>query len=194
MKVKICGITSEDDAEWALECGADALGFIFQPESKRYVGASDAQRIPARLEPFTVCVAVFGLVPNGITLPTRFNAIQGENTSSAQGVTRIEAIRIQGSQKPNLDIEADALLLDAFDPNAYGGTGKTIDWNLAAEIVRESPLPVILAGGLTPENVAEAIRIVKPYAVDVCSGVEASYGIKDKLKVRDFIQAAKGVL
>jgi len=192
--VKICGLTRQEDAEWALECGADALGFIFQPESKRFVGGTDAEDIPSRLGPFTVCVAVFGLVPPGVTLPSRFGAIQGENAVSAQGVTRIEAIRIQGNQKPNLEVKADAILLDAYDPNAYGGTGKTIDWNLAAEIVRKSRLPVILAGGLTPENVGEAIRIVRPYAVDVCSGVEASFGIKDKMKVRDFVQAAKSVL
>jgi len=194
-RVKICGLTRQEDAEWALECGADALGFVFQPESKRYVGGRSAEQIPQQLGPFALCVAVYGLVPSDLELPKGFAAVQGEGASFLPSGHSIEAIRLRGIEYPDLSqIAASAVLLDAYDPSAYGGTGKTIDWNIAAEIVRSSTLPVILAGGLTPENVAEAIRVTRPYAVDVCSGVEASFGIKDKSRVKDFIEAAKNAL
>ncbi len=194
-RVKICGLTRQEDAEWALECGADALGFVFQPESKRYVVGTEGVDVPARLGPFALCVAVLGVVPANLKLGAGFSAAQGEGAGSASAPHRIEAIRLGGGRPvERVPTGATALLLDAYDPNAYGGTGKTVDWSLAAELVASSPLPVILAGGLTPDNVAEAIRIVRPYAVDVCSGVEASYGVKDKSKVRDFIQSAKTAL
>ena len=194
VRVKICGLTSASDAEWALECGADALGFVFQPESKRFVGAFDAERVPDSLGPYALCVAVFGVVPAQLALPTSYAAVQGERCGQASGFRRIEAVRIGGARMTDLGaIDADAVLLDAYDERAYGGTGKTIDWGIAAEIVAQSELPVILAGGLDPDNVANAIRTVRPYAVDVCSGVEASAGVKDRAKVRDFIQAAKSL-
>lgn len=191
--VKICGLTNQADAEHAIDCGADALGFVFQPQSKRSVIGTEGERVPQRLGPFALCIAVYGIVPESI--PPGFSGVQGEGASVHSGMHTIEAVRLREDSIPNFShVTARAVLLDAYDPNQYGGTGRKVDWEIAAELVRVSPLPVVLAGGLTPDNVGEAIRVVRPYAVDVCSGVEASFGIKDKHKVRDFVQAAKTAL
>lgn len=210
VKVKICGLTRIEDAEGAIDNGADALGFVFEPTSPRYIGPR-APEIIDRIEPYVLCVGVFGQLHYADSV--NLNAVQFAELSSTNsifssvGLSRtpaaIKTIRVSSAERPDLTlkltedwlrqfhIEPRGLLLDAFDPKAFGGTGKTIDWEFAAEFVRLSRRPVILAGGLTPENVGDAVRKVHPYAVDVSSGVEASPGVKDLSKVQDFIQAAK---
>lgn len=217
-RVKICGITRREDAMLAVELGAHALGFIFEPTSPRFL-----PEVPDWIDeipPFVTRVAVFGIAPASF-VERSFQAMQGvaesfgyvsEGTGGLgkeewrrggikgareDGFQRIAAVRV----KPGEGVEtflnhlpdADALLLDAYAEGQFGGTGRQVDWDLAAEVVKQSPLPVILAGGLTPENVADAVRLVKPYAVDVASGVEATPGIKDAAKLRAFFRAVKSI-
>jgi phosphoribosylanthranilate isomerase len=194
-RVKICGLTNSADTEAAIEAGADALGFNFERTSPRFVGDRELPWLSV-LPPFPVKIAVFGRVdrpvPRGL-----FDIIQGVewDVFPEPSPKRIHVVRLRPGQKPadvmETVIHASMVLIDAFSPKAFGGTGETVDWGLAAEIVRISKLPVMLAGGLTPDNVAAAVRAVKPYAVDVSSGVEERPGIKDALKIRDFIQAAR---
>ena len=196
--VKICGITRIEDAEWALECGADALGFVFEKSSPRYVGESEESRsIPHRFGLFARCVAVFATLPDHVKLPFGYAAVQAaEGDDFPINHWAVRAVRT----RPELTVEdaldsasiAQAILIDAYDPIQHGGTGKRADWNFAEELVRASSKSVILAGGLSAANVAEAISHANPYGVDVSSGVESGPGIKDREKVRDFIQAAKG--
>ncbi|HVT12906.1 MAG TPA: phosphoribosylanthranilate isomerase [Fimbriimonadaceae bacterium] len=209
-KVKICGLTRAEDVEKAIDLGADALGFVFEPNSPRYIG-SRANDLIGAVEPYVLCVGVYGQF-HSADCP-HLNAVQftelGGTASifSSVGMGRtppvIKALRISGRDEPGLAlklaedwlrqfrIEPRGLLLDAYDEAKHGGTGKRVDWDFAAEFVRLSSRPVILAGGLTPENVAEAVAKVRPYAVDVSGGVEASPGVKDHAKMRDFIQAAR---
>jgi phosphoribosylanthranilate isomerase len=194
-RIKICGLTRPQDAEWAIELGADAVGFVHEPSSPRFIGEGETKWIE-RLAPFTPKVAVFGrvdrAVPQGV-----FDLVQGVEWEvfPMPFPKRIHVLRLRAGQKAddlvNQTVNASALLLDAFRDNAYGGTGHQVDWDLAAEIVQRAERPVILAGGLTPENVGDAVRRVRPYGVDVSSGIEASPGVKDLSKLRDFIQAAK---
>lgn len=210
-RVKICGLTRAEDVEKAIELGADALGFVFEPVSPRYVGGR-ADDLIAAIQPYVMCVGVFGQFHS--VECANLNAVQftelGGTASifSSVGMGRtppvIKAIRVSMREEPGLvlkmtddwlrqfHIDPRGLLLDAFDEHKHGGTGKTVDWDFAAEFARLSRRPVILAGGLTPENVGEAIEKVRPYAVDVSSGVEASTGVKDHGKLRDFMQAARG--
>lgn len=189
--VKICGLTNIDDALWAVERGADAVGFVFEPSSPRYVGLFDrASSIPSQIPEGVLTVAVFGVLPERVELPSGIRWIQASEGAFPPGYRTIRALR--GAASPiQLDPEADMLLIDAYDAVRHGGTGKMADWEFAAEVVRSEARPVMLAGGLTPDNVAAAIRAVRPAFVDVSSGVEASPGVKDRSKVRDFIQAAK---
>lgn len=192
-RVKICGLTNPEDALWAAECGADALGFVFEPSSRRFVADQAWIHNDVKCGPFVAKVAVFARV-EGIEFPG-FDAVQAIEGSIESN--RIEARRIL-AVPAGIDIrmyhdldDFDALLVDSISEDRHGGTGHLVDWERAAILVRESPIPVILAGGLNPENVSEAIRTVRPYGVDVSSGVESSPGTKDRTKVRDFIQAAK---
>lgn len=188
-----------EDAEWAIECGADALGFVFEKSSPRYVGDSEASSvIPHRLGLFAKCVAVFAALPANVLIPFGYAAVQAtEGDNFPENHWAIRAVRTS----PHLTLEAaiqsaanaQAILVDAYDPMQHGGTGKQADWEFAALLVEESPKRVLLAGGLSPDNVAEAIRTVRPFFVDVSSGVESSPGVKDQHKVRDFIQAARSV-
>ena len=202
--VKICGITNEEDALVAVEAGADALGFIMYRKSPRYVDAAMAKRIIARLPPFVVPVGVFVNEEAGVVrdLVDRcgFGLAQlhgDEPAAYCQDLGRpaMKAVRLKdrGTFLALAEFHGRAnvrgFVVDAFSDQAYGGTGQTVDWSLAAEVARSSP--VLLAGGLTPDNVADAIRAVHPYGVDVSSGVEASPGKKDRAKVRAFIQTAK---
>lgn len=206
VKVKICGITQREDAEFALEAGADVLGFVYEPSSPRFIGDDEAKlALPHAMAPYTLCVAVYGNFQNGWAGYTGCNVIQyADGDPWPNPLPYVLACRLGPADDPEAFVKAieanvgehegvKGVLLDAFDPHRYGGTGMTVDWNIAAEIVRGLELPVILAGGLTPENVAEAVRLVRPYAVDVSSGVELSAGVKDSYKVRDFIAAAKQV-
>ena len=206
VRVKICGITSAADAIAAADAGADALGFILYPKSKRYVAPEKIRGLVENLPPYVQRVAVtVNAAPEEIAAMEKLAAfdvwqLHGDETPEAvralQPRRLVKALHLPlGAGHPPAEAYAvDALLLDT--PSAeYGGTGKTFDWKLAAEFRARAPKPVILSGGLTPENVAEAIRVVQPYAVDVSSGVEADgvAGKKDHAKLRDFIQACKAL-
>lgn len=200
--VKICGITNEADAHAAVEAGADALGFMFYPASPRHVAAAVVGEIVRRLPPQ---VLAFGVFVNPVFEEARDIAascglggiqLHGDETPEQCApfaplkVWKAFRIRDEGSLKPLPRYAVDAWLLDAHSPKGLGGTGERFNWELA---VRAKSLgrPVVLAGGLTPENVAEAVRQVRPWGVDVSSGVEAAPGQKDHGKVRAFIAAAK---
>ena len=196
--VKICGLRRQEDAELAQELGADALGFIFVPTSPRCVGSGDWK--PDWIDHLQVeLVAVYGSAP-AVYPSERFKTIQASDWSRAgqlQGRAKQLVARIgpvdSADRVLRYSTGVDRLVLDAFDSRDFGGTGKKVDWDLAAEIATRSKVPVVLAGGLTPENVAEAICKVRPFGVDVSSGVEVEPGVKDPEKLRAFIQAAKSV-
>ena len=201
-KVKICGITNLDDALAACEAGADALGFVFATEAKarnRYIDPEAARQICHALPPFIQKVAVCVNEPiDDLMRYLHFmNYVQlcGEETVvDCQFVARraIKAFRVGPGFRPEdmLEYPAKVYLLDASVPGAHGGTGAVCDWDVARRAV-ELGRPIILAGGLTPENVAEAVARVRPYAVDTSGGVESAPGKKDHERMRCFIQNAK---
>jgi len=201
VKVKICGNTNLADAQFALEAGADMLGFIFCETSPRFVTVEKATDIARKLPPHAVKVGVF--VNPSEELVTRaigecgLNMLQFHGDESPEfctqfGVMSVKAFRVRdaASLETLTDYPTDAWLLDTFAPDKAGGTGKTFNWDLAIE-AQKFGKPIFLAGGLTPENVAEAARKVRPFAVDVSSGVESAPGKKDAAKVRNFIAAVK---
>ena len=201
VRVKICGITSLEDALVAVEAGADALGFVFHEQSPRHVTPEDAAGIIAGLPPFVQTVGLFVNRPlefvNETAARCRLDLVQphgDEPPEFCDAVERrvIKAFRVKDitSLDPIKNYRVAAHLLDAYSPKAYGGTGLTFNWDIAA--VAKGFGPVILAGGLTPDNVREAVEAVQPYAVDVSGGVESSPGKKDAAKVREFIRLAKG--
>ena len=199
-RVKICGITNLDDAHHAATCGADALGFVFYPGSPRFVDPDAARRIIAELPPLVTAVGLFvNEVPERIREVVDFC---GLNTVQLHGDEEpdqccyppcrvIKAFRLKSDMQNSLfaSYPVSALLLDAFVPDQFGGTGHRCDWGQAATVASQHR--VILAGGLDPENVAEAVRQVRPYGVDVSSGVEEKPGKKDPEKVARFIRVAK---
>ena len=199
MRVKICGITNVEDALAAVEAGAHALGFVFAP-SPRQVTAEQAAAIIAALPPFVHSVGVFvdGDV-EAVLSRCPLDAVQFHGRESpadlaqVTGVTRIKACRVaaRSDLDPLTDYReaADAFLLDARVSGLAGGTGQSFPWPLARE-ARRFGRPIILAGGLSPENVAAAIEAAQPDAVDVSSGVEASPGRKDPDRVHRFVAAA----
>lgn len=200
VRIKICGITRLEDALEAARLGADALGFNFWPGSKRHLPAAAAAAIIARLPPFVTPVGVFVNQPE-------------EEIRSVARESGVRVLQLHGDEPPDLcarlplpvvkaipvlaarslaavaSYEVAAFLLDA-PSGGFGGSGQTFDWSLAREVSQIAP--VVLAGGLTPENVASAIAAVAPYAVDVASGVERSPGLKDGEKMSRFIRAARG--
>jgi phosphoribosylanthranilate isomerase len=198
VRVKVCGITSLEDALAAVEAGADALGFVFAP-SPRQVTPEQAAAILRELPPFVTSV---GLVVDQDPRPLRevcpvdvvqFHGSEPPEALLAAGCRAVKAFRLRGEA----DLEplrryasAAAFLLDAYVPGIQGGTGHRFPWDLAVE-ARRFGRPLIVAGGLTPENVALCVRTTRPYAVDVSSGVEAAPGRKDPAKLRDFIAAAR---
>ena len=200
MHIKICGLTRPDDAELAVALGASALGFVFWPGSPRAVGADVVRGITRALPPFVAAVGVFVNAPRDEVLRTAARAaltavqLHGEEDPAEyaeEGLRVIKAVPVG----PRFAVEAvEALppgvtvLLDAHDPIRRGGTGRTIDWTAAGEAARRRP--VILSGGLTAGNVGRAVQLVRPYAVDVSSGVESAPGVKDREKLRDFFAAA----
>ena len=203
-RVKICGITRLEDAERAVELGAAALGFNFYPPSPRYIGLREARAIIERLPPFVTTVGVFADETDDerivlIGRQARVNALQvdGLPGSSVPDLQRlaerysiIVTLRVTDGFKPEslkLVKGGGTFLLDASHPTLRGGTGRTFDWIVAREATKYGR--IILAGGLTPENVGEAIRTARPYAVDVASGVESSPGKKDPAKLRAFFAA-----
>jgi phosphoribosylanthranilate isomerase len=201
VRVKICGITSIEDALAAVNAGADALGFMFYERSPRRISMDLAATIKNALPPFVVKVGVFADATENVV---RSAALCGLNALQFHGneapdflkrfspITTIKAFRIQNAASlaalPTYN--TSSWLLDSFTPAQLGGTGTTFNWDLAVQ-ARKLGRPIILAGGLTPDNVAEAVRKVRPYAVDVSSGVEFAAGKKDPAKVAAFIQAAK---
>ena len=200
VKVKICGNTNLDDAMAAVQAGADALGFVFYAKSPRAVDSKTAAEIISRLPPFVVPVGVF--VNEDLSVVRRIMEecniplaqLHGEESPqycAELGRSVIKAIRIRDSRdlERMAGYQVSGFVLDAFVEGTPGGTGVTIDWDLAAQAQMLGP--IILAGGLTPDNVLEAVRQVRPYAVDVTSGVEASPGKKDHAKVQAFITNAK---
>jgi phosphoribosylanthranilate isomerase len=200
-KVKICGITNLEDALFAAECGADALGFVFFDESPRYIDPVKAGEIVDALPPFISTVGVFAdanenfvkhaVNESGVGI-LQFHGSEGPDYCSSFGMPYLKAFKIRGME--SLDAlkdyrDAAAFLLDTYSEKEMGGTGVAFNWDIA---VAAKPFGrIILAGGLTPENVAEAVRKVVPYAVDVSSGVEAVKGKKDPEAVRKFISAAR---
>ena len=203
-RIKICGITNLEDALAAIEAGADALGFIFYEKSKRFITMERALTILPALPPFVTTIAVtVNATPEFTNLGWRkqlkhFGAAQlhGQETPThcravGKYLPVIKALPADRAvdMKPQ-DYPVSAFLLDTPSPE-HGGTGRTFDWKQAVEFKGKISRPLILSGGLTPENVAEAIATVQPYAVDVSSGVESSPGKKDHAKLRDFLQACQ---
>lgn len=200
VKVKICGITNLEDALLAVEAGADALGFVFFRESPRHIFPEQAAGIIKNLPPFVQTVGLFVNEEPGTVNATADQCgldlvqLHGDETPEfCRGVKRrvIKAFRVKDltSLEEMKNYHVAGCLLDAWSPSAYGGTGKTFNWEIAATAAASGD--IILAGGLTPENVAEAIQIVRPYAVDVSSGVESSPGKKDGDLIRRFFQRIK---
>ena len=200
MKVKICGLTNLSDALAAAEAGADALGFVFA-ESPRRVEPDAVREIIRRLPPFVVTVGVFANQPPEAVRKLRdycgLDTVQlhGDETEedvAAIGGRGIKAIRVGDGRIVLATAFPNAtLLLDTYVPGTAGGTGISFDWSLAAGPARQRP--IILAGGLTSENVTRAIEIVRPYAVDVSSGVEIEPGRKDHGKIAAFIRQARTI-
>jgi len=200
-RVKICGITAWDDARLCIDLGASALGFNFYPPSPRAISPADAWSIIRRLPPFVEAVGVFvnwpPLVVDALARALRLGSVQlhgAESPAQVDELVRkhrvIKAIQgKRGFRAASLARyrAADAILLDGFVRGLHGGTGRTVDWKLAYAARRYGR--VILAGGLTPENVAEAIRVAQPYAVDVASGVESRPGRKDPARLRELFAA-----
>lgn len=196
IKIKICGITNRDDALEAAELGADALGFNFYPESPRFISPEKAAEIIFQLPPFITPVGIFVNETEErvreVQAKSGIQVLQFHGDESPEFCERFEsrvikAIRVKDRESLHsiVHYKVTAMLLDSYVDGLQGGTGKTFDWDLArnAAILRR----IILAGGLTPENVAAAVKKVKPYGVDVAGGVEKEKGVKDFDKMKKFI-------
>lgn len=200
-RIKICGITRPEDARTAIDCGADALGLVFYPKSPRSVSLEQARDIAAVVPPFVTLVALFvNESPEIISrvvreLPVGLVQFHGDETPAFCTQFQrpwIKALRV----RPEMDVAAECglyegasgVLLDAFQEGVAGGTGKTFDWSLAEVSL---PRPWVLAGGLNPENVEEAVKRLQPGAVDVSGGVEVSRGLKCPRKIKEFVAAVR---
>lgn len=203
-KVKICGITTADAGLCAAEAGADALGFVFYEPSPRHIEPSAAATIIAQLPPFLTTVGLFvNAAPDFVSkvvAETSLDLLQfhGDETNAfccQFGKPFIKAVRVKSEQCIEQALvafpSAKALLLDAYVEGIPGGTGNQFDWGY---IPKDTTVPLILAGGLTPDNVADAVAQCSPYAVDVSGGVERSKGVKDFAKIRAFISTAKAAV
>jgi len=199
-RVKICGIRRRDDALLAAELGADALGFVFWPSSPRFLDPDDAREIVAALPPFVSTVGVFVDQPESyvceVARVLKLSAVQLHGDEALDSYGRvpgrmIKAVPVRAGQDCLAAVTAIpsgvTVLLDAHDPVKRGGTGRTIDWSQAASAAKVRP--IILSGGLNAENVGAAVGAVRPYAIDVSSGVEGSPGIKDPAKLRALFAA-----
>jgi phosphoribosylanthranilate isomerase len=207
-KVKICGITNLDDALVAIEAGADILGFNFYAKSPRFLSPEAAKVIIDKLPQHVTTVAVFVNESFDFIVETIANTgidviqLHGDESTSYVDALRkridrdvIKAFRVSDKFQvaDTLDYSVHGIMLDAFSPSERGGTGEVFDWDIAKSVWTMVG-QLWLAGGLTPANVGDAIREVRPYAVDVCSGVESAKGIKDPEKVRAFVKNAKNAL
>ena len=201
LRIKICGITNIQDALAAVNAGADALGFMFYERSKRFVTSETVAKISRELPPFVLRVGVFvdadkvavqTAIGNCGLTALQFHGSETPGFCVSFALPVIKTFRIAGrnSLEPLRDYQTNAWLLDSAVPGELGGTGEKFDWSLAREATQFGR-PIILAGGLTPENVADAVREVGPYGVDVSSGVEVAPGQKDPAKVAAFIHTAR---
>lgn len=201
-RIKICGITNVEDALSAVDYGADALGFVFYHKSPRYITPEKVREIIAQLPPFVSTVGVFAneahekmkeiLEFSGIDILQ----LHGDEPSDTCYIWHrvIKALRVRdfADLKPLEICRVSAFLLDTYSAASYGGTGQIFDWDIAVEAKRFGR--IILSGGLNPDNIEKAIRLVRPYAVDVSSGIEEEKGKKDLKKMRTFIEKAKNAL
>ncbi|HLE24421.1 MAG TPA: phosphoribosylanthranilate isomerase [Thermodesulfobacteriota bacterium] len=200
VRIKICGITNIEDALLSVDLGANALGFVFYQGSKRYIKPDNAQTIISKLPPFVTTVGVFvnQILEDIIKIKEKagFDAFQLHGEESPDFCMKlkgkvIKAIRVKDSIDPK-EIESyptQAILFDNYSMEYYGGAGETFGWEVLRGL--DTSKKIILSGGLTSENVANAIRIVNPYAVDVSTGVEEIPGKKDPGKLKRFIEAAR---
>jgi phosphoribosylanthranilate isomerase len=203
VKIKICGITNLGDARRAVKAGADFLGFNFYRESSRYIAPATARRIVQRLPAGVASVGVFVNEPErdmlAIARRVGLDYVQLHGDETAEVVSRmrrsfrvIKAIRVRDSfrvaQLANFK-RASSILLDGFDSRLRGGTGKSFNWKLAKSA--GSKRQIFLAGGLTPENAAQAVSAARPFAIDVCSGVESHPGKKDAARMRALVTAVR---
>ena len=201
--VKICGITCVEDAVLAADAGADAIGLMFYEHSPRHISLADAAAIHRALPPHIARVGVFvnpsegdvteAIAACGLTI-LQFHGDESPAFCRQFPLMTVKAFRMKDATSLAAlpDYPTDAWLLDAHVSGALGGTGASFNWDLAVQ-AQKLGRPIFLAGGLTPENVAEAVRRVQPFAVDVSSGVEGAPGKKDAAKIRAFVAAAKSV-
>jgi phosphoribosylanthranilate isomerase len=200
IRIKICGITNLDDAILAVDYGADALGFMFYKGSKRYISPNEAQRIISKLPPFVITVGVFVNQEldeiRNIQGQAGFDIVQLHGNESPDfcksfGERAIKAIRVKDNEsfREVESYSAEAILFDTYSNESYGGTGMSFNWEILKNF--RTSKKIILSGGLSPENVTQAIGIVNPYAVDVSSGVEGHPGKKSPEKLKRFIEAVR---
>ncbi len=197
-RIKICGITRLEDAKASVHAGCDALGFVFYKESPRYIALDAFKVIVKELPPFVTKAGLFvnddpaeieEAIQSGLVNVLQFHGDETPDFCRQFNFPYIKAVAVSSSvdliQYAKDFHDAEALLLDAYHEHLKGGTGQTFDWNLIPQSLSK---PIVLAGGLTVDNVKEAIKKVKPYAVDVSGGVEESKGIKNSLKIQAFIK------
>ena len=200
VRIKICGITNLEDALVATELGADAVGFVFYEKSPRYINPRTAALIIRELPPFVATVGVFVNEPPDKLVDTAKQSgvgcvqLHGDETPEycqSLGLRTIKALRVKDAYVLNelRSFTVSGILLDTYREGVPGGTGETFDWEIAAEAAKAGR--IILSGGLTPENVRQAIEKVRPYAVDVSSGVESKPGKKDHEKLRKFFEQVR---
>jgi phosphoribosylanthranilate isomerase len=199
MLIKICGITRLEDARVAVECGANAVGFVFWPGSPRWIDPSRAQAIAAGLPPFVTPVGVFVNQPakyvNDVAAAVGLGVLQLHGDESLEFAASLNRPVLKAVTLATGDAAIDRwppetmVLLDAHDPVRRGGTGRTIDWTRAASVAARRP--IVLAGGLNPDNVAAAIERVRPHGIDVSSGVEAAPGVKDHGLLKQLFDAIR---
>lgn len=200
-RVKICGITNLEDALVACDFGADALGFVFYKKSPRYIDPIKANEIVSKLPPFVVPIALFvdanddlidSVIKGSERWVIQFHGNETNDICAKYDRTFIKALRVKPDDDIGLEIDnypdANAILLDAYKAGVPGGTGEQFNWEL---VPKNTAKPIILAGGLTIDNVRHAVEQVQPYAVDVSGGVELQKGIKDHEIVQQFITGAK---
>jgi phosphoribosylanthranilate isomerase len=201
--IKICGVTNSEDRDIAVDAGADAIGFVSSVpiETPREIPPETAADLAGALPPFVSSVLV--TMPDGVNDALSLIELVHPDTIQVHGLTP-DAIgdlsrttnasvipAVTAADAPRYEAVADALLVDSLDENDAGGTGSTHDWDRTRDLVAELDTPVMLAGGLTPKNVASAVDVVRPYAVDVASGVERQGGKKDPDAVRSFIERGR---